>query len=603
MEREIASLVPDPARPGAATATMSDGSSIYAPAEQLQAAYDRQQAARKSQMLASNAPGFSMVPDQSTDTRGPLAPDVLAQRQNNAEDQARQAAAAKQSQAYRALGVTGRDMAIAQQMGMDPITVAANKTYAPGHAAFDPNKYNQSLGVVRTGQQTVTDKGHPVDEDQLNRVQNLQLEAADKLAQASNIKADAERMQAAQVAMGTAAQADQQARELQAREADWKARYNTYTQQVDEANKTPVDRNRWFKNQGLAGKIALVLGSIIQGGAMGYNKQSGPTAVERYIDQDIAEQQREIAAKRGGAENALARMSQEWGSLEAGRAALKIAQQKTLDTQLEAMAQYRLTPAQKAAVEGQRAQLAESMAREEMTLRAAAEGTSRVVESGQYMAPQKAQGGGVRYNLKGLDAATQRERENEIKEAAAKGNLMGGEHGIYARAGKLGEQLATLEESQAMSKDYFESIGLRRNPKTGKWEKPAGFDNPMSGPWDATTEALSSAGADMRDDQQRRASANLTAAVESFGRARSGAAIGEGEEKRFADMLRGKTGADAAEAANALERLLSARADTLRAGAGTDATDFLDQQRQRQQQIRYSNNTAAARSPLHQGEK
>lgn len=111
---------------------------------------------------------------------------------------------------------------------------------------------------------------------------------------------------------------------------------------VDEANANErIDPDRWFSNRSTFSQIMLVIGQVLSGGlqGLGGNTSSFDNMLKRMQDVDATDQQRQIQRREQGRNNQLAMFTEQWGGdVEAGKAALKLAQNQLIDKQIAAYA-------------------------------------------------------------------------------------------------------------------------------------------------------------------------------------------------------------------------------------------------------------------------
>lgn len=554
MANQIVGFEPDPNTPGAGTASLSDGSTLYG---------------RQSDFAPY------LRDDQSTGTAIPQG-----QGQPQGQPAFEQPAGNPMLEAgLRSLGATPQDIAAQyalQQTGRNvdlPTLLAAKKTQViPGSPAITPNTEANQF-AWRTGKQTVTEGQRPIDEERWNNVQRLAGEAVDAQSRAQIAEAQASQQTAMAQANAAAQLHEQMQLEQSRQEQAWQAQHAQLVQEVSDAAKSAPDQNRWFAEHGATGTIFAILGSMFQGYGAGLHGQFGPTMLERFIDKDIALQQRQLELRGAAAQNKLADLSRQYGSIDAGRAALRASQLRMADMQLQALAASERSPAVLAQIEAQKKQLESKIAEADFQMRAAAQGTQRTAESAQYMLPRRATAGGVRttYNL---GTALEGERA-DTKLANTKSE---GQQSAEGRAERLGERLAQFEQTSQAADTYFRSVGLERD-KSGKWVQRG--DHPLYGAVDTLRNGLPAAA---MSNEANKAEAALAIAAESYGRAQSGAAISDVERKAFQRQIAGTGQADAADAANAFEAALDSRMRALKAGAGPEASTLYARGREREAQ-------------------
>ena len=111
---------------------------------------------------------------------------------------------------------------------------------------------------------------------------------------------------------------------------------------VEQSNKSAksFDANRWFNDRGAIGGIGAAIAQAVGAGAAALT--GGPNVVlqqiNSYIDRDIMSQRAAIEADEKGANNALAQLNRQYGNLDQAESALRIIQQKKVETMAGAYA-------------------------------------------------------------------------------------------------------------------------------------------------------------------------------------------------------------------------------------------------------------------------
>lgn len=589
--KRIEAIETNPGNPAASMARFSDGSSFYGPTEHIQSAYEQQKANERASMLAMNntssgggAPSYVVANTSGgASSAAPVAPQPVLDVGPNMSaapeespvkpwEQRVVGSDPGQLRGLASAGVTDRDLQVArglQQLDprISPLDVlAARKTVSvPGTPEISQRTAGQMIAMP-SARSTTVEGARPVDEARWKDVQDKTRLAVDAQANAQIAEGQAA-FDTAQAQSLAAQQLHDQMAQQQARdEAEFRARHDYLTQEVDRASRGEVDPSRWFKQHGAIGSMLMILGSALTEAAKGKVGQAGgPTALERFISMDIASQENELARRGANANNKLADLSRQWGSIEAGKAALRSQQLRVADSRLaeiQANGRNAMLKQQAAAL---RAQTEKQIAQADYDLYAAAQGTKRETENAVMMMPRKATSGGTRttYDFGKLASNMREGQELDIKgvNAAKAGNEQ-----VEGRTERLGERLAQYESSLDAANKYFESVGMQRD-ESGKWVQKG--DHPLYGAADTARNALPAA---LMSNEANRADANLAIAAESYGRAQSGAAISDEERKAFRRQLAGTGQADAADAANAFESLVKSRMASLKAGAGSEAS-------------------------------
>jgi len=197
-------------------------------------------------------------------------------------------------------------------------------------------------GVLPTTQQETREtSGMPYDPN--GPEAQARAEASINVNMAGSAKAQAE----AARAMGEAAayqaalpQVEEQARVAQMRrdmqERQYRRDRDDLERLTEESDRTAksFDANRWFSDRGAIGQIGAAIAQAFGAGAAALT--GGPNVVlnqiNSYIDRDIATQRAQIEAGKEAAGNQLAVLNRQFGNLDQAEAALKIAQQKKVET-------------------------------------------------------------------------------------------------------------------------------------------------------------------------------------------------------------------------------------------------------------------------------
>ena len=274
-----------------------------------------------------------------------------------------------------------------------------------------------------------------------------------------------------------------------------------------------------------------------------------------------------------------ARLSQQWGSIESGRQALKVAQLDAINSKLKDSALQASDPATKAAIDAKVAETDAMTAEETAKLKATYGGQESMQLQGTVERPKK---GGVAIDYgklatlrSGLREEGRKDIELGIKADQQRHGT--GEQSDQGRAERLGGKLAELNQVLKAQEDYNKSVGLKMNPKTGEYEQSS--DHPLYGPVDTVRSWM---GAHGRSKEANDALAKRKILAETYGRAQSGAAISDQEREAFDEQIGGTSAADAASAANAFRSSILAKMEAIRAGAGTGATEIYDANKRRE---------------------
>lgn len=272
---------------------------------------------------------------------------------------------------------------------------ALSPKYVGGRAAYDPEKDDASRRAVHTGGVEHVQGATPVDwnavhESDIDQRLAQQTRGEAAVAQANSQYAQARKQELDQQAALAKKEAEQRQAELQYQN-DRKAR-------EDEAKAVAnrkVDPGHYLANMGTDKKIAFIIGTALS--SYGTHGQSTNQSIKRLDDavqNDIATQQNEIARAKSLNENALGRLSQQYGSLEAGKAALEAQQFRVTQARVLRMAAETGVPQAQEAAKALALELDAKINDREAILKSSEAGQiSRSVQF-QNVAPQKATAGG-----------------------------------------------------------------------------------------------------------------------------------------------------------------------------------------------------------------
>lgn len=278
----------------------------------------------------------------------------------------------------------------------DVQALASRPVYQPGRAAYDPKKVIAAQVAVPTGMQTQVTGAKPFDRDTYEDAQAKEREA-------QQLKADADMLAASndartQQALASELQninADQQAKQRAAED-----RYNAgmiqLTNEAKQVASKEVKVDRVFENMSGLQKMLFAISAGLFGGATHGRSNQTLDMMQNLMNADINAQQNQINREQGNADNALARLSHQWGSIEAGRSALKVQQMEVLKQKLAAQASEVGTARAKANADAQAKLLEAQQQRELAVLQSAARGQVTETTVSQMQVPVKGTAGGLR---------------------------------------------------------------------------------------------------------------------------------------------------------------------------------------------------------------
>jgi hypothetical protein len=464
MMQRPTSVLDDPQYPGYAKVSFVDGSSVRVPRDRALALLGPNSGALAQNMTPNPVASF-----QPPEAERPAPP-------QNVTD----AAAPPIQSATPAAAVSPPPPERRQQVAdpLDPRTglrlseyrEAARPVYVPGTPGFDPNRVKASQVLVPVQRTTQVQQGRPYDAEAVADWQRKELEAKQYEAHAQLLDAE-NRVKTGQLTAQTLAEIEQKQRSEQAaREAAYSDRMNVLTQEARQIAQTPIDTEAYGKSLSGWQTIGLALAA----GLTGYATRGGPNQILAMIgdkiSQNIHAQEVQLRNRQDANRSELGRLAQEWGSLEAGRAALKVREVETAKAKLEATALSMGLPVESAKVQGMMSALDAIQAKERDQLKQAALGTTTTSEAGQFLTPRKATAGYYRQ-------PTDKEFESRIDKTqgrVAKGQEIIGKNldnqgteaellGVKPTKEQAAEQQQVAQRQEHLGKGLSEIANLRTN--------------------------------------------------------------------------------------------------------------------------------------------
>jgi hypothetical protein len=469
---QIQSLDPNPAIPGAFLARFEDGTQM--PVTQQQA---------QSFGLASRGATAQNAPPTYQDIADKYAPQMpAAQAQDLPLEQpgAQPSALAQLAQpgGPRPYVPTAQDQVLQQ--------LATPYKMVPGRPAFDPQKEAAKRSPVPMAQTVQQTGGQDFDPNAIRDYQKLEIDAAQKHAEADALRHQSELVTQQGLAREVIDLASQQQVRQKAAEDNYRVRMDSLTADAQKVASQEVNPNRVFDNMNAFSKLLFVVASGIGGMATHGQRNIIGEQMSKRIDQDIHAQEVTLAQKRQGADNALGRLSQEWGSLEAGRAALRVQQFEAVKQRVQAQALELASPAARANSEAILQDITARQAKELEQLRVASQGQISVGTQSAMMAPRAASAGGLAMKtpqemLHGVQAAQGiRKNEAEIGEKSLsnlekRGELTGAVPGKASKVvTEYGEKRAEIMDTINMARQFMARNDVRKD-KDGNWVPTKGI--------------------------------------------------------------------------------------------------------------------------------
>lgn len=529
----------------------------YAPQNELE--QQRKREAVDSILTQAAAP--QQLPAQQPQVSAAEAAYMMQQRQ-----------AQEKNAALMALGVTPREIQIADKLGIDTLALSGRRKSLPGRAAYDPRKeIEQQVAVPVSSQKSVTGGGR-YSQENIGRYHDASVAAAEASIERQRLQASAQETIALNRALVDDIALSDEARAIGKQELVRQAGYDKITKEIEDIAATKTDQSRLFRDRGAMSTILSSVGSVLQQYGAARAGQFGiRTMFMDEIANDIASQEREIRMKGDAAKGKLADFTRRYdGDIERGKIALRAAQQQALASRLENMEAAARSPATKAALAENKAAMYKDIEKDMMELHAANRGTITEAVNMQMRTPQAGYSGGITYDLAGLagDTRSQREREEDImiKLGQSKDSQTEKQADFYQKAAT---ELGELDEAQATINRTMEQLGARRDPVTGEWVAPAEAPPGMGFIGRRMPRTLQSAEG-MRNSQ------NVDAIVAAATKQLAGpGAVTEEERATFDPVIRGDGSVEGfVNGINAAEASARTKQEAITAKYGQDAVDM-----------------------------
>lgn len=269
----------------------------------------------------------------------------------------------------------------------------------PGSPGFDPQKARETGSYVPDKQSTKTEFGAPYDLEQAQarigadqNVANARMRQVELQAQQEENALNQARAAAPVLAREAATQQDAMAR----MQAGYRAQRAALQKELDDYDKNAkVDPGRYMRDPTGLGTIGMAIAQAmgawasVQSGAPNFAME----IVQRNIDRDIAAQRDEIQNGRISRNNKLGRFMEDFGyDVSQAEAALRIAQNKAVQNQVQLYQLETKTPQTKAAGDVMLAELQRDTLKREQELYNASIGKREVTGTEQFTQPRAATG-------------------------------------------------------------------------------------------------------------------------------------------------------------------------------------------------------------------
>lgn len=459
----------------------------------------------------------------------------------------------------------------------------------PGRPAVDPYRMRaQGVPVPQTITTTVkgTTPAPPIPEElrqryagaaqQYEDVQNERVQLEQERAYTEQMRAEREQRQAAEELM--------QVRMFQnAKENAYREKRAALQQQIDGANQNERVNTNMFAQRGTFGGIMLAIGQALSAAAGPQYLAQFNSMLTRQTELDVAEQERQLRERKGARANQLAAFTEQWGGdVEAGKLALKIAQDKLVNKEIAAYAAS--TRNEDVALRAQewlaQRELEQAQREQELYVRDMGGGQEMTqVISEQVVQPQRATGGGVR-------APSIEERyERAGKLGKLKAGIVESERtvagepdpNVVARYGRreeradrqvlteYAEKKTAIQDSRTATDQLARAYGANVDWKTGKVEAPKG-GIPGHGATRFVPDILTTPeGMAVRQAQDK--------ALAAYLKATTGAAATEAEMARARRVIMGSTDKDAARGLRTLVEEIRNREASVESEYGPDVVE------------------------------
>lgn len=484
------SIIDHPEIPGAALISTPDGGRITVPRDRLPQLGLAAAGATAQMQQPNNAEEFAAKwgsqPVQSTMASDAPAPPMQPRIQQQGDMAVPADSQQGQARPYQEVQrpPTGQDITLDE--------LRSNYKYSGGTPGFDPSRYDASQKTVRSGQTTQVQGAREFDPGAVEQYQQWEKEAFETGVKASQMQAQNDAAVQKIAAEENAKMLAQQENEQRAMEDRYNSRMASLQEEAKAIGSKEIDPKRAFSNMGTFQKLMLVAASGLSGYATKGQKNVALEQMEATIDRDIRAQEQQLQNSKSTVDNALGRLSQEWGSIQAGKAALRVEQREALKQRLGALAAE--TGQQAAMVKAQAAiqALDAQQAKDFETLRVASLGETTTATQARFMAPRAATGGGmVRKSLKeraaDLQTAQSIERgdisndEGQLKNIEKRADLQGMSPAkakeIDSQVVAYSERRKAFDETDELVKRFAADNNLKINDK-GDLEVPdeiAGF--------------------------------------------------------------------------------------------------------------------------------
>jgi len=412
-------------------------------------------------------------------------------------------------------------------------------------------------------------------------------------AQAARAAGDAAAYQAALPELQEQARIAQMKRDMQDRQ--YRRDRDDLEKAIEESDKSSksFNANRWFEERGAVGQIGAAIAQAFGAGAA--TLSGGPNMVlnqiNGYIDRDIANQRQQIEAGKENANSALARLNRQFGNLDQAEAALRIAQQKKVETMASAYAASTKNEDIQKALDVWLAEGNEKRVATEQQFMNAAYGKTSVTTAAKVVTPTA---GGMR-------APNEAEVQKRYDTLGKRGNVVGGTYENEIKRQKAeGMDPEKAEKARGLVIEDLQGnqVTARSEPEATKIREMKSLHTNASGAL-GNLKGLAKSGSSLSPDDLRSVDLNIEAVVNGANTIAGQNAVKGEDMDRYKKALKNAVGSMPAEKAlnelqGILDRSYQARVDAQRGSAVKEA------QTDKGSQVKYTGK--AAKNPTAAGQ-
>lgn len=267
-------------------------------------------------------------------------------------------------------------------------------------APFKPREYAASLVPVPTGRHEAVQGQKEFDPEAQQKIQAKELEARNTIADADALHA----INKAQTELGMAREiqgvVQQQQVQQQADERDFNVRMTALEDESKALANRQINPNRIFENMQTWKKVTFGAAAVLGGMANPHGPNQALQFINTMVDRDILAQEQQLRSGQNRVDNALGRLAHQWGSIQLGKAALRVQQLEAAKQFVVAQGAASGVPADLKRIQGVTQAFQAEQAKYLEELRVASKGQRTSQEQQAMMAPRAGSAGGwVRKSL------------------------------------------------------------------------------------------------------------------------------------------------------------------------------------------------------------